>query len=262
MLLQLIPGVPFSICALAFNVLSSPVAASSQQDLSYKSDYHRINQALSVLNQLTQFDLLREQSDSVGDLADRLISLDLAPGAGPAPSVETAAADAPPALAVMTRTRGTSLSVTDGPARLRAGPSLSDRVLVLIPEGNRVQLISQSGEWLYISYANYKGFVHASLINVSEGEFYDVTRADSPPAAGSSPQESSGSAQTSQPPEAWLPAETQIEESLDNFVRSFSGSYSFKCLDDLGLCESRHAWLDCQLVMIVCLGEAFMQSKK
>jgi hypothetical protein len=46
--------------------------------------------------------------------------------------------------------------------------------------------------------------------------------------------------------------------ALAAFQESFASPGSAGCLDDLQLCKPRDSSFDCELIMIVCLGEAFM----
>jgi uncharacterized protein YgiM (DUF1202 family) len=49
-------------------------------------------------------------------------------------------------------------------ARVRKGPTLSDRVLGYLPEGTQVMGEAVSGEWVKVTYQGLSGWVHSSLL--------------------------------------------------------------------------------------------------
>lgn len=127
--------------------------------------------------------------------------------------------------------------VDRGPANLRAAPSLDGRIVAVLDAGTVVDVRGTADSWRRVEVINAPairaGYIHADLLEAALPE-----------------------------DGGWENGRDGLDPALAGFSETFSSSDSFKCLDDLKLCKQRHGWFDCELVMIVCIGEAFIGSFK
>jgi hypothetical protein len=200
---------------------------------------------IAVLDNMEQDGLTYEQIEAIGNLRQSVTSswtADIAPGAGSDP-LETSARDTS-----MTRdltpdriiSRVESIEIINGPANIRRGPSTSYPPFMLAPVGFIFPFVSRVDDWYQVKVANESGFVHQSLVK-------EVASLDEGP-------------ESFEPGTGDKRSIDSFDEASENFADSFKGPWSFGCLDQHQICRTKHAWYDCDLVLLSCIGESWLRA--
>jgi hypothetical protein len=136
------------------------------------------------------------------------------------------------------------LKVT-APADLRAGPSFQAPKIADLNVGGHVVTFTPFSTWVEIQTITFPA--HHSLLHREPGPPIDWR------GSGFMHQdriEYDDAAQSRFDSEVFLSA-------LAAFQESFVSADSSECLDDLQVCKQRSSSFDCELITIVCIGEAF-----
>lgn len=56
--------------------------------------------------------------------------------------------------------------VVKGKLNLRQAPSVSAAVMKQIPDGDKVEILEDKGEWFHVKYDNLVGFVKSEFVNI------------------------------------------------------------------------------------------------
>jgi Bacterial SH3 domain len=153
----------------------------------------------------------------------------IAPGAGP-----TNDRGGGPASTVTAK-----VQVVNGPANIRAGPSTDQPRIMLVPMGFELEVIAEVGDWYQVLLPGRYGYIYRELVE----EIHSL-QAESAVAPG-----------TGEPREV-----QDLSAASQAFAREFEGPWSFACLDQHKDCQTRHAWYDCDLVMLSCIGESWLKA--
>ena len=132
-----------------------------------------------------------------------------------------------------------------GPADLRAGPSFQAPKIADLNVGSHIVTFLPFETWVEIEIIVFPA--HHSLLHREPGPPVDWHGAGF---VHRDRLEFDKAAQARFNSEVFLSA-------LAAFQESFASAESSECLDDLQVCKQRDSWFDCELIMIVCIGDAF-----
>ena len=235
-LLSLIPI--FSSCSLLEsddNEIASMLSASEQRESEELALFR-------MLKQIEQKNLTHEQMEAVNDVRRSIIQTSwslasiatetglasVAPGAGPDDSV------------IVSQESGITIQVIDGPANIRSRPSTDSPRFMLVPTGFVLRAISKIESWYQVMISGQVGFIHRNLVKETES----LRDEPDPLAPGTGDLEEVNS----------------LEQASENFTDRFRGLWSFGCLDEHQKCRTKHAWYDCDLIMLSCIGESWLRA--